>query len=181
VTGHWVITTLWLGPSLYDGFNENATGDSDLSFYDRDLLMAGGMSEYDVNRHYTQKAMRYALDHPGHTVELAFAKLWRFWKPWPNAAQFDHWAAKLAVGLFFIPTLAFAVVGFWKHRRNSWAWLLTAGPVLYFSALHSIFVGSLRYRLPAEYPLCVLSAAGIIVTFAGWLTASGSKQAESNA
>jgi 4-amino-4-deoxy-L-arabinose transferase-like glycosyltransferase len=180
-TGHWVVTTLWLGPSLYDGFNDRATGDSDLSFYDRELLQAGGMSEYDVNRHYTQKAVRYALDHPRRVVELAFAKLWRFWKPWPNAAQFDNWAAKLAVGLFFVPVLAFAIVGFWKNRHNTWAWLLTAGPVLYFSALHSVFVGSLRYRLPAEYPLCALSAAGALACFAEWYRAPATKHVESNA
>jgi hypothetical protein len=179
-TGHWVVTTLWLGPSLYDGFNEKATGDSDLSFYDRDLLQAGGMSEYDVNKHYTQKAARYALKHPRHSIELAFAKLWRFWKPWPNATQFDNWAARLAVGLFFVPMLAFAIVGFWKYRRNTWAWLLTAGPVLYFAALHSIFVGSLRYRLPAEYPLCALTAAGALACFAGRLRVAGPKQIESN-
>jgi 4-amino-4-deoxy-L-arabinose transferase-like glycosyltransferase len=181
VTGHWVTTTLWLGPSLYDGFNENATGDSDLSFYDRDMLMAGGMSQYDVNRHYMQKAVRYALDHPGHAIELAFAKLWRFWKPWPNAAQFDNWPAKLAVGLVFVPVLFFAVVGFWKSRHNPWAWVLTAGPVLYFSALHCIFVGSLRYRLPAEYPLCALAAAGMLATLAGRPSPGDTKQVEFHA
>jgi hypothetical protein len=37
---------------------------------------------------------------------------------------------------------------------------LTLGPLLYFAALHLLFVGSIRYRLPAEYAVLVLSAAG---------------------
>jgi hypothetical protein len=39
--------------------------------------------------------------------------------------------------------------------------VLTAGPIIYFSALHTLFVSSLRYRLPAEYPLLALSAVGV--------------------
>jgi hypothetical protein len=42
---------------------------------------------------------------------------------------------------------------------------VTWGPILYFSAIHVLFVGSIRYRLPAEYPFAVLSAVGA----AGWL------------
>jgi hypothetical protein len=38
---------------------------------------------------------------------------------------------------------------------------LAAGPVLYFALVHAVFVGSVRYRLPAEYPLLVLSAVGL--------------------
>ncbi|MEX2288193.1 MAG: glycosyltransferase family 39 protein [Planctomycetaceae bacterium] len=167
VTGHWVLTTLWLGPSLYDGLNPDATGDSDLSFFDRDALMAGGMSEHDVNRHYTKLALQYAREHPRRAIELALAKFARFWKPWPNAAQFDHWAARLAVAVFFIPAMLLAAWGWWACRREPWKWLLTAGPVLFFSALHCLFVGSLRYRLPAEYPLAVLTAVGALACCSG--------------
>ncbi len=160
-TGHFTLTTLWMGPSLYDGLNPNATGDSEMTFFDRDNLLAT-MSEYEVDQHYRKAAKDYALSHPGHTLQLAWAKLIRYWKPWPNAAQFDNWPARLATSIGFVPLMILAVIGLIRERRNLLLLLITLGPILYFSALHCIFVSSLRYRLPAEYPLMVLSAAGLL-------------------
>jgi hypothetical protein len=160
VTNHWVFTTLWAGPSLYDGLNPQATGDSDMRFFDRERVDLK-MSEYEVDQHYRRRAWQFAADNPGRALQLAGAKAIRFWKPWPNAAQFDHIAYRLAVALFFVPLIICAARGWWVYRRQLWAWLLTLGPVLYFFLIHLVFVGSLRYRLPAEYPLCVLSAAGL--------------------
>jgi 4-amino-4-deoxy-L-arabinose transferase-like glycosyltransferase len=167
VTGHVVPMTLWLGPSLYDGLNPQATGDSDMQFFDDEKLMARGMSEYEMNRHYTDKALRYALDHPAHSAELALIKLGRFWKPWPNAARFSNWPMRLAVAGFFLPLLILALRGWYVCRSRTWCWLLTVGPILYFSAIHMVFVGSLRYRLPAEYPLAVLAGVALAGLMAG--------------
>ena len=161
VTKHWIFTTLWAGPSLYDGLNPLATGDSDMPFMETDQLAESGMTEYEIDRHYRLKAWQFVVENPGRTVQLAWIKLLRFWKPWPNAEQFQSIGYCIVVALFFIPMVMFAILGFWKLRDQSWAWLLTAGPIFYFSLIHMVFVGSLRYRLPAEYPLCVLSAAGI--------------------
>ena len=158
--GRVVVTTLWLGPSLYDGLNPDATGESDMTFFDRDNLTSR-MSEYEINRYYTRKALAFAVKHPGRTLKLAAVKLGRFWKPWPNAEQFQYWPLRLAVAAFFVPLVVLAAVGGWRCRHSPWTWLLTAGPVVYFSFLHMVFVGSLRYRLPAEYPLCVLAAVGL--------------------
>ena len=80
---------------------------------------------------------------------------------WPNAEQFQHIGYCLVVAMFFIPMVLFVMLGFWTLRGQLWALLLTAGPIVYFSLIHMVFVGSLRYRLPAEYPLCVLTAVGI--------------------
>ncbi len=160
VTGHWVFTTLWVGPSLYDGLNPNATGDSDMEFYDNDPQVPK-MSEYEVDQYFRQKAWAFVRENPGRALELSFIKLWRFWKPWPNAAEFNRPLYAAVVALSFLPMLAFAFVGAWICRREFWVLFLTAGPILYFSAIHMVFLGSLRYRLPVEYPLCVLSAIGV--------------------
>jgi len=161
VSGKIVVTTLWVGPSLYDGLNANASGDSDMRFYEEDGL-SQQLSEYEIDRLYRNKAWKFAKENPGKTIQLCVKKLARFWKPWPNAAQFQNVGTALPVAGFYLLLMLPACVGWWKSRKDFWCWFLTIGPVLYFSAIHSIFVGSVRYRLPAEYPLCVLAAVGMV-------------------
>ncbi len=161
VCGHWVFTTLWSGASLYDGLSPAANGDSNMEFFDRDKLMES-QSEWDVDQHYNRAAWQFAKENPGRAIELTLVKLWRYWKPWPNAAQFGGLGPAVMVAAFFLPLMFFAARGFWIARHRPWVWMLTLGPILYFAAIHSLFVGSLRYRLPAEYPLCVLAAAGCV-------------------
>ncbi len=163
VIGHFIPTTLWVGPSLYDGLSPKATGDSDMAFIETDGRYArqwGPDFEYEADRHYRQEALDFVKQHPLPTIGLAFKKLGRFFNPFPNAGQFKHWAVLLGVGLFELPVLGLALVGFWQSRAKRWLWLLAAGPVLYFALVHSVFVGSVRYRLPAEYPLLVLTVVG---------------------
>lgn len=161
-TGHFVLTTLWMGPSLYDGLNPEATGDSHMAFFDRDNLQARGMSEYDVNRHYRDAAWAFAREHPRQALWLAAVKLVRYWKPWPNAKQFSQPIVQWLVALSSGPLLLLAAVGLWPMRRSPWVLVLTVGPIVYFAAIHAVFVSSLRYRLPAEYPLLVLAAIGLL-------------------
>lgn len=160
VTGHWIPTTLWVGPSLYDGLNPQATGASDMRFFDEDRLL-DRMTEYEMDREYRRRAWKFAVENPERVVELAFAKMWRYWRPWPGAEQFSTPLAQVAVAAYFVPMLLLALVGSWTHRRDVWLVGLSLAPLLFFSLVHCVFVGSLRYRLPAEYPLCVLSAAGL--------------------
>jgi hypothetical protein len=137
------------------------------------------MSEYDVNRHYNDAAWQFVRENPGQTAELALKKLWRFWKPWPGAKEFNHWTYKVAVAVWFLPLLLFSVIGIRQLRRNWPALLLCIGPILYFSALHTVFVSSLRYRLPAEYPLAVVAAVGLLACLSRRRTAATSDHATS--
>jgi 4-amino-4-deoxy-L-arabinose transferase-like glycosyltransferase len=161
VTGRLVVTTLWVGPSLFDGLNPHATGASDMQFVESDGLYRQ-MSEYDADRHYRLAAWKFASQNPGRAIALGFKKLGRFWNVIPNAEQFAQPVVRLGVAGFTIPALALALVGAWSVRTRRTAWLVPLVPILFFSAVHFVFVGSLRYRLPAEYPLMVLTAAGLL-------------------
>lgn len=159
-TGHFVLTTLWVGPSLYDGLHPTATGASDMSFVETDGLMMT-LGEYKANQHYKDLAIRFASNNPTRAISLGAKKLARFWSPLPNAQQFQAFGPQAACLLGFVPLMLFAVRGTWITRQNLWALALCLGPIIYFSLLHTVFVGSLRYRLPAEYPLSILAACGI--------------------
>ena len=63
ITGHWIWTTLWVGPSLYDGFNPQANGESNMEFFEHDNLM-NRMSEYDVDRYYREKSWQFIRENP---------------------------------------------------------------------------------------------------------------------
>ena len=43
---------------------------------------------------------------------------------------------------------------------SGWPLVLTWGPVLGFAGVCLVFVGSVRYRLPGEFPLAVAAAVG---------------------
>ncbi len=160
VTGHVVPTTLWVGPSLYDGLHPAATGDSDMQFIEEDRLLLS-MSEYEMDREYRRRAWDFVVHHPLRTAWLAVKKQQRYWSVLPNAEQFRDQRLQVIVCLTVVPLLAFGLGGLWMSRRDLEFVILTAGPVLLFAALHLLFVGSLRYRLPAEYSLSVMAAVGV--------------------
>jgi hypothetical protein len=173
VAGHFTWTTFWVGPSLYDGLNPEADGDSDMAFFDRENLL-GNMTEYEMDREYRRRAIEFAAKNPGRTVQLMFVKLGRYWMLWPNAAQFQSSWMRLLVFFSSTALLLPAIYGSWMSRRR-WDLLMIAwGPALYFAAIHMLFVGSIRYRLPAEYPLAVLAGVGWA---AMWRTFRGQREA----
>ncbi len=161
VSGHVVPTTLWVGPSLYDGLNPNATGDSDMTFFDRENLL-GTMSEYDMDQEYRRRAWAFVAAEPLRTAELAVIKAGRYWSPWPNAAQFDRWWLKLGLMAATLPLYALALMGLWQRRGDLLFGAVTLGPAVFFCLVHMLFVGSIRYRLPAEALLAIAAAAGAV-------------------
>ena len=164
MTGHFVLTSLWMGPSLYDGLHPGATGDSDMTFFEQDRVLER-MSEFEMNQHYKQLAWQYAREHPGRALELAGIKFWRYWKPWPNAEQFQHPLLGWGVACGYLFLLFWAIRGGWALRSRPEFVLLCLLPIVYFSGLHLLFVSSLRYRLPVEFPLAVLAGIGLSAAF----------------
>lgn len=160
VTGHWVFTSLWSGPSLYDGLHEQATGASDMRFFD-DEKVPLRMSEYEVNEHYKQRAIEFVRTHPGRSVELAVYKAGRYLSPVPNAPGFTSGGIFACCLAYYVCLGSLGCVGAWSLRKKKAVLLLLAGPFLQFLLVHMVFVGSVRYRLPVEFPLSIIAAAGL--------------------
>ena len=167
VTGHWIFTSLWSGPSLYDGLHEGATGASDMQFLEDDNLFSK-MSEFDVNEHYKKRAVEFVAAHPGRTIQLAFIKAGRYLSPSLNATGFSGGPFSLFCVGWYSTWTALILLGIWDLRSRVPIVALLVSPFLQFLLVHMVFVGSIRYRLPVEFPLSILAAHGLVLLRQRW-------------
>jgi hypothetical protein len=175
ITGKFVPTTLQVGASLYDGWHEGATGSSDegMAFtltyllaqeQEDNVAIARGETlestfEWRADRRMRQAALQWAGDNPREVLRLAWVKLLKTWRPIPVAAELGSSTVKVAEGALYVAIAILGAVGAWGTRRHLGAWIFLL-PCLYFSLLHMVFIGSVRYRQPAVLVLCILAGAG---------------------
>lgn len=176
VTGHFVLTTLQVGASLYDGLNPAATGASDMRFvarFQRELraerdagrLPPGESFEYLLDRRMRDASVQWARENPTRVLQLVGVKLVRMWNAWPNAAELQGGLLRWITATTYIPSVVLVVLGLIRFGRSEWlAWL----PAVYLTLLHVIFVSSMRYREPAMLALFVLAGAWLGERWARW-------------
>jgi 4-amino-4-deoxy-L-arabinose transferase-like glycosyltransferase len=159
VLGRWVWSTSNDGITLYDGFHPGATGNSDMRFLES-MPEARHMAELERSDYFAAKAKQAMRDDPSRLVGLTLRKIARTWSPIPLSEEFGRPAYKLIALAFALPFDVLVIVGILRGglRRSAIVFLLL--PALYFTAIHAMSVGSLRYRVPAEPPLAVLAGAG---------------------
>lgn len=173
VTNHFVPTTLQVGASLYDSLSPAADGSSNMDHVTRrkaqlrrSLERPHGPDappiEYQIDRRLAREALTWAWQHPWQTLRLAGIKLARLWNPWPNDAGLRGPVVVLAMSAWYMPVIIFGAWGLARYGVCGWPYLLCALPVAYVSVLHSIFVGSIRYRQPVWIGLVVLAAAALV-------------------
>jgi hypothetical protein len=159
IYGRFVPTSVWLGASLYDGLNPSATGASNMSFLAEPEFRTH--NEVGQDAMLTQAALEYALSHPSRVVELALIKLGRYWSPWLNAEEYRSPVLAVASTAVVIPMYLLLIAGAWDRRRDPRALILLAGSLLYFCAVHLVFVSSVRYRISGELAAMPLAAIGL--------------------
>lgn len=167
VYGRFVPTALWAGASLYDGLNPRATGASDMRFLEAPEVR--GLDEEAQDAVLLRRSMAFVRAEPGRAARLAVIKAGRFWSPWPNAENVRSPVVTLLAAGVTLPVYGLVALGLWERRRDVRGLVLLAGPLLYFAAVHMVFVGSARYRIPGMVP--ALGLAGVPVC--GWGLAVG--------
>lgn len=167
ISGRWIFTTLQGGPSLMDGLNPDADGSSNMSFmpavYERFGAKANGQvdnidQELQVNDYTRRAAWDWAKSNPGKVCRLAVVKLMRTWSPFPNQAGFSSLPISVVIGIPYILLLIFSIYSINCSGQKTFFWLLFFLMALYICGIQSLFVGSIRYRLPAMWALCVLAS-----------------------
>lgn len=188
ITGHFVLTTLQVGASMYDGLQPGATGASDTGMefntrFARQQQLADAQTdhldstfEYRLNQRMAKAAKDWALANPGEVMRLAVIKIARTWRPWPAADEIPGLTIRLASATGMVLVVLPAVIGLWRYRDRRWnVWLLWM-PAFYFTCLHAVFIGSMRYRMPAELILIIL-AAPLWCSVGSWISNRTQKQA----
>ncbi len=184
LTNRLVPTTLQVGPSLYDGLHAGASGGSDENmdfvndFIQRQRqadaeaglsrqpgpaqLRAHSTFEYRLNASMNRAAIDWVRKNISGAIYLAMVKFGRTWSLWPSAGEMGSTGlrAALTLGCFGILSLAAWVSRPGRPQRSKAfrvSLALCWGPALYFTLLHMVFVGSIRYREPAMLVLAALA------------------------
>ncbi len=166
VIGEWCWLTTRAGISLYDGVGPQATGAGDLGAI-KQMPAVRGMGEVEWNRYFLDESWKAIRADPGRIVKLAGTKLARLWNPFPNVRQYQSPLVQTISIAWTVPVFTLGVVGaLWlsiKYRKDGLriAFFLLL-PALYVSILHSLFVGSVRYRLPAMPLIEILAAVALV-------------------
>jgi hypothetical protein len=191
ITGRFVPTTLQVGPSLLDGLHPGASGASDEGMAFMQAIIAEQMAadqvqlnnpqppqsaplvstlEYRINARAQQVAMQWALQNPGETLVLAWRKFLRIWSLWPDGGDASSTPIRLALTLSSFSILLLACrFSFVQPRPGGWFYAILWLPSLYFTLLHMVFVGSIRYREPALLVLVAAAASALASLFYGHL------------
>jgi len=182
VTGDWCWLTHRGGISLYDGVGPQADGSSDLGNI-KQMPAVWGMGEAQWNRYFMEESIKAIRDEPARILRLAGRKLARMWNPVPNVDTYQSSFVRFVAAAWTIPTFTLALAGaclLLCVRRGDGLRLVVflLLPALYLSALHSLFVGSVRYRLGAM-PMIEILAALALVTLAERLGRRSSARGQS--
>jgi hypothetical protein len=153
----WIWTTTNGGITTYDGFHDGASGASDQNqFVERLRPQLFRLDEVERDQFLSQKAHEWIRSHPWESMRLALMKICRTWSPIPLSKEYGS-RKYIAVGLLFsLPFDVLVILGLWKGSSPRKAKVLLLIPAIYFTVIHALSVGSLRYRIPAEPPMSVL-------------------------
>jgi len=172
--GRFVPTATWAGASLYDGVGPQANGASNLDFLNDPAWWP--LDELRQDRALLDQSWRQIGEEPGRVAYLALIKAARFWSPAPQADELGSPLARLLCATTTLPILLLVGVGVvvLLCRGKLAELVLLAGPLGYFATLHLLFVGSMRYRIPAMVPAFILAAVAV-----HWLCGSGRRTGSS--
>jgi hypothetical protein len=156
VLGRWIWTTTNGGITLYDGFNDQATGASDQRFV-RSIPGLVQDGELGRDEFFGEQARHWIRQHPKRSLELAVKKIIRTWSPVPLSSEYGRPLYQWIGGLYALPFDVLVVLGLCYGRLPWGVKVLLVLPAIYITAIHAMSVGSLRYRLPADPPMAILA------------------------
>ncbi|MCC6511218.1 MAG: hypothetical protein IT423_19105 [Pirellulaceae bacterium] len=142
-----------------------------------------GTFEYRLNASMQRAALDWTQKNISGAIRLALVKFARTWSLWPSAGEIGSSSlrAALTIGCFGVLGLAcWTSLSLWGSGRAQptqisaaetsvtetraavwWSIAICWAPAIYFTLLHMVFVGSIRYREPAVLVLTALAGCAL--------------------
>jgi 4-amino-4-deoxy-L-arabinose transferase-like glycosyltransferase len=154
----WIWTTTNEGITTYDGFHEGATGASNQKPFLQEMrTLLLHMDEVERDEFFAERAHGWIRTHPIRSIELMGNKIARTWSPFPLSTEYGGRRLYVFIGLCYsLPFYIMILLGIWKPELPVSVKVLLLIPAIYFTGIHALSVGSLRYRIPFEPPMAVL-------------------------
>lgn len=152
-----VPVTIGGGVTLYEGNNPLADGGPG---YDRMPDLDTSLSPLERDNSYKAMAIRFINENPGKFIRLAAAKFKRFWNIIPNHEEYRSGKYMIISLLSYVPILVFGIIGIILSLTRDKKVLFLLLPVIYYTGIHMIFLGSVRYRVPIMPFFMIISAYG---------------------
>ena len=165
--GKFIPLTTGGGITLYDSNNPRATGGSAYEniIWTEEMRR---MNEVELDRHFRREAIRFIVNNPGRTIQLAGIKFKRFWNIVPNAPGYTSLRYRLISIFSYGPVLLFGIGGIILTAKKWRKAVLLYLPIVFFVLVHLIILGSIRYRVPVM-PFVIIFAAYALPLSLGWL------------
>lgn len=163
---NWLAYHHFVPVSIQGGWNfyEAQTVDPDEIRFKRSEEMTAEASRlgltdrFEIDAYFGAKAKAWVRGNPGAFLRLCAIKVFRFWRPAPEP---PHGAlSRVAAGALTLALFAAGLLGLRATVPLRGAGFLFAWMV-FLTVMHSMFVSTLRYRLPLEPVLAVLAGIGV--------------------
>ncbi len=159
-TGKFIFLTTGGGYTLYESNNPRATGGpaGERIVWSEEMKK---MDKVELDKHFKREAVLFIKNNPRRFLELAVIKIRRFWSFTPNAGGYQNRKYKTISTLSYGPIVLLALwqVAATRKRWRELAFLYL--PILFFTLLHTVILGSLRYRIPVMPYVIIFAANGI--------------------
>lgn len=160
--GAFVPVRTGVGTSLLESVGPWADGGPGMEKFVSTRPYPPDADEYVRDQMDRREAIGYIKQDPGRFLWLAGVKFLRTWNVRMNLSNYRSPVYDALAMLSTIPVFVLALVGWWRHRRQVACWSLLLAPAVYFTLLHMVFVGSVRYRYPAMPAIMVLAGAALV-------------------
>ena len=138
-----------------------------------DLTLSGKVVTVDEcaqMRYYQHQVTRFWRDHPGEKLKLSAQAVRMLWGPVVTVEPetpdtgLNGLARRVVVPVFTLALFGFALLGLFQLPRRFLA--LTLLLLAYGTFMAMIFAGTVRYRVPWDFLLCISAAFSISATVA---------------